>query len=522
VLASLKWHLLLGGLRGTTQQRIQTWTALGFSALFGVLAGAVLAALGRGAAVADDLLVVLLPLTVVGVGLLSAAAGVEASLDARHLANEPITRRALGAGLLAAAAVGPPSLLAGFAGAGIVAGWSGGTPRTLAVLGAVLGWWATLLLFSRTLANVLGAVATGRFRQLAQAGATAAALAVWLGSQLAVRDAEGWTPQRWERLADLAATTPPGQLGRAVAATDAADAALHLLLGVSWLPLLLAAVVWSTGRLAAAAPRPGGGPTRRARGGVPQPLLRRVLPDSPAGVLARRTIRTKVRTPRQAVNTATALCVGAGVFLLGPVLGGGAVDPRVVILGGLLHVAVLFDGNNAFGMDGPAMWVEVAAGADAATLVRAKVLSSLTVMALPALVLPVGLAALSGGWAWLPVAWLVGAGALAASAGVAVLSATVAPFAMPDSPNPLAAGDTGQGCLAGLMLSVCVVSLAVVSAPVAVAVLLASSRSVGLTVLAAAAAPVLGAAVLWGTGSLAERALRGREAEMVERVTPSR
>jgi hypothetical protein len=168
------------------------------------------------------------------------------------------------------------------------------------------------------------------------------------------------------------------------------------------------------------------------------------------------------------------------------------------------------------------MWVEVAAGADAATLVRAKVLSSLTVMALPALVLPVGLAALSGGWAWLPVAWLVGAGALAASAGVAVLSATVAPFAMPDSPNPLAAGDTGQGCLAGLMLSVCVVSLAVVSAPVAVAVLLASSRSVGLTVLAAAAAPVLGAAVLWGTGSLAERALRGREAEMVERVTPSR
>ena len=57
----------------------------------------------------------------------------------------------------------------------------------------------------------------------------------------------------------------------------------------------------------------------------------------------------------------------------------------MVIVGGVLHFAVLFDGNNAFGMDGPAIWCEVAAGADGGVLVRGKVMSSLMVMTLPAL-----------------------------------------------------------------------------------------------------------------------------------------
>ena len=37
------------------------------------------------------------------------------------------------------------------------------------VLAAVLAWWVTLLLFSRTFANLLGALATGRLQQVAQA-----------------------------------------------------------------------------------------------------------------------------------------------------------------------------------------------------------------------------------------------------------------------------------------------------------------------------------------------------------------
>lgn len=524
-LCRLKWSLLRGGLRGSTQQKFQTWLSVVMSVVIGGLGLAVLAAVGRGITTADEVIVLLLPVSVVGVGLLSSATGVESTIDARHLASEPIGRWSLGVGLLAAAAVGPPALLAVLAGVGIMAGWAnGGIVGLVLVVLAVAGWWVTLLVTSRTLTNVLGVVATTRFRQFAQAGATLSALVVWLAAQLLARDASGWG-ERWDPLVAAAAWTPPGQLGLAIAEADRpGTAVVHLLLGLSWLPLLVWASVATTERLARSSPRPGGGGGRRRRTSVPG--LRKGftswLPSGPAGAIATRTIRTKFRTPRQAVNTFTALAVGAGVFLIGPVLDSGSPDPRIVLVGGLLHFAVLFDGNNAFGMDGPSIWMEIGAGADAGVLVRGKLISSLTVMALPALVLPIVLAAMSGGWVWLPASWLLAAGSLFAAAGVSIASASLAPFALPDSPNPLAAGDTGQGCVAGLMLAACMFVLGVVSAPVAVAVLLASSRSVGLTVAAAALAPLIGLATMWGGARVAQARLRGRESELITMVTPAR
>ena len=517
--------MLRGGLRGSNQQRFQTWLSVVMSVVVGALGLAVLAAIGRGVATADEVVVLLLPVSVIGVGLLSSATGVESTIDARHLASEPIGRWSLGVGLLAAAAVGPPAVLAGLVGLGIVIGWAaGGVLGVLVVALAVVAWWTTLVVVSRTATNLLGVLATTRFRQVAQAAATLSALVSWLAVQLIARDTSGWG-DRWDPLVRLAAWTPPGQLGRAMAEADRpVVATLHLLAGISWLPLLVWASVATTERLARSSPRPGGGGSRR-RGSSVAGLRKGYtswLPSGPAGAIATRTIRTKFRTPRQAVNTFTALAVGAGVFLIGPVLDGGTPDPRIVLVGGLLHFAVLFDGNNAFGMDGPALWMEVGAGADAGVLVRGKVMSSLSVMAVPAFVLPVVLAAMSDGWVWLPASWLLAVGSVLAASGVSVASAALAPFALPDSPNPLAAGDTGQGCVAGLMLGVCMFVLVVVSAPVAIAVTLASDRSVGLTVLAAAAAPLVGAATMWGGASLARARLRGREAELVTMVTPAR
>ena len=237
--------------------------------------------------------------------------------------------------------------------------------------------------------------------------------------------------------------------------------------------------------------------------------------------VAARTILTKVRTPRQAVNTVTALAVGAAVYLLAPVLGT-AVDSRLVIMGGAIHFAVLFDGNNAFGVDGPAIWSEVLAGADGRTLVRAKVRSSLLVMIGPGLVLPVALAAMTGGWHWIPAGWLVAVGSVSAAAGVAVLSAVLAPFALPDSPNPLAGGDTGQGCLAGIMLTASVIALAVVTAPVAIGIYLASEVSAPVATAVSLSAPLAGVAAMWAGVELATARVHGYEAELTARVTPGR
>ncbi len=523
-IGSLKWRLLLGGLRGTTGQRIQSMLAIIVSAVIGVFACAALWGLGVSDrdGIGSDVVVVLLPAAVFGIGLVSAATGVESSLDPRNLATEPLGRWQLGVGVLVAAAIGPPSLLAVLTGTGVIAGWSvGGLSAVVIVVASVIAWWVTLLLFSRTFANVLGAMATGRLQQVAQVAAALSALAAWVVVQVVARDTEAWTQQRWDTLSGFARWTPPGQLGMAIAgAGNPSSALLHLLLGVSWLPVLLALSVWSTHRLALSAPRPGGGGEVRRRRNLPD-LVRPLLPRGPVGAIAERTLRTKVRTPRQAVNTISALAIGAGVFLIGPVLDP-EVDPRIVLVGGVLHFAVLFDGNNAFGMDGPAIWAEVYAGADARTLVRGKVVSSLVVMTAPAMVLPVVLAVLTGGWQWVVAGWLVAVGSVLGAAGVAVASATLAPVAMPDSPNPLAAGDTGQGCIAGLALTACMTVLVITSMPVALGLFVASSSSAAWATVVALAAPLVGIGVLWGSMALAVARLSGNEDRLIELVTPAR
>ncbi|MHB1137782.1 MAG: hypothetical protein ACYC2O_02425 [Microthrixaceae bacterium] len=525
-LARLKWRLLRGGLRGRGQQKLQVLLSVVLSAAFGLVAMGAFAAIGRGSADADAILVVVLPVLTLVVGLLSAAAGVEATIDARHLASEPLTRTELGVGLLGAAVVGPPALLALLAGSGILLGWTAGAGvvGVALVALAVAGWWATMLLLSRTLANLLGAWATGRFRQIAQAMATGSALLVWLLVQLVSRDARNWDAGRWDRLAEVARWTPPGQLGAAAVTTDRpALAVVHLLLGLLWLPLLAWANVVSTERLALSSPRPGAGGRRmRSTAAGLRSGIAAWLPRGPVGAVAARTVRTKLRTPRQAVNTVTALVIGAGVFLIGPVLDGGVADDRLVLVGGLLHFAVLLDGNNSFGFDGPALWMEIQAGADASVLARSKAWASIAVMSAPAVLLPLALAAMSGGWRWVPAAWMLACGALLAASGVSVATAALAPVAVPESPNPLASGDTGQGCMAAVMLSLGLVVLGVASAPIAIPVVFASGSSVGWTMLAALTAPLLGIAMLRGGVALATARLRGREAELVQKVTPAR
>ncbi len=525
-LASLKWALLLGAVKGSTQQRLQVAISTLLSVLFGLSACGLLWVLGDGqqSGNADLLIILILPVTSLGVGLLSAATGVEATIDARHLGTEPLTRAELGVGLLGTAVIGPPGLLALLAAVGMFLGWRTGDPAdTVILVLAVVGWLLTMLLLSRTFANVLGAWATGRFRQLAQAGATLAALLAWVAVQVIANDPGSWDHERLVKLSNIARWTPPGQLGVAISTTgEPLSAALHLLIGFSWLPLLVWASIASTNRLVLTSPRPGsdGRRMRTASAGLRTSFP--FMPSGMVGAVAVRTLRTKIRTPRQAVNTITALVVGAGVFLIGPLLSGGIVDGRLVMLGGVLHFAVLFDGNNSFGVDGPALWMEIQAGADARVLARAKALSSVVVMTVPSILIPVALAAMSGGWQWLPAAVLLGVGSVLAAAGVSVATASIAPVAMPDSPNPLASGDTGQGCLAGITLALGILVLSVVSAPIFVGVMIASSRSALLTTVVALSAPLLGLGMLAAGAKLAEWRIAGREPELVQHVTPAR
>lgn len=527
VLMSLKWNLLRNGLTGRMQLRVQTWLSLVTSVLLGLFGFAALAGLGRSMLNGDLLIVIVIPVMVFGIALLSAAAGVEVTIDVRNLATEPIGPHRLGTATLAAAVIGPPAILAGLSGGGLFVGFTVGASWTgrLVVAAVVVGWWATLLLCSRTAANVLGMLAHGRTRHVAQTLAAFAAIGMWLGSQLAFQAIQGWDRHQWLDLARVFAWSPPGQLGRAlaVASSDPAAGSVHLLLGVLWLPVLWWIHGVSTGRLAIAPPGVGAGGRRIRTGdaGVRAGVLR-ALPPGRATAVGARTLRTKARTPREAVNTVVALFLGMGALLVAPLLNGSGGDGRYVLTAGLLHFAVLFESSNAFGFDGPALWMEVAAGADGGVLARGKAVSSLVTMALPAALLVAGLAVVHRGWSWAPAGALLAAGSVMMATGASVLSAAAAPFAVPESPNPFAAGDAGQGCLASTVLLIEMVVLGVISLPMAGAVFWASTVSPAMTALVSLVVPAVGALVLFAGIRLATGILRGREDLLVAKVTPAR
>lgn len=523
-IASLKWALLLGGAKGTFASKVQLLISVTLSLVFGVSALIMFATIGGFEDVADDALIVVLAVTALGVGLLSAATGVEASLDPRQLGSEPLSATQLGFGMLLAATVGPPSILAALSGVGLFIGWrTGAVSHDLMILAVIIAWWLTLLLFSRTTANVLGMWATGRFRQLAQASATISALVGWLLVNFISGNQNRWNAEGLGVVAKAAKFTPPGQLGVVVTGSGS-ERYLAFVLGISWLPLLAWASVRSTHRLITVPPVVTDGRSMKTGAkGLQRRLsfVSRISPG-PVGAVARRSIMTKIRTPRQAVNTVTALVVGGGVMVLGPIFDGGLQDSRAVMLGGLLQFAVLFDGNNAFGVDGPALWAEVEAGASGPALVRAKVLTSIVTIGPFAVAIPVVLAAMGNGWAWLPAALLVAFGSIVSASGIAVLTASLAPVAMPASANPLAAGDTGQGCVASLMLALGILALVVLAAPFAVMIYFVSERSVLLGTLVAAVAALAGVGAMWVAIKGADNRLSGHEAALVDMVAPRR
>lgn len=524
---SLKWNLLWNGLTGRMQLRVQTWMSIVTSLVLGLFGFAALAGLGGSINNGDLLVVILLPVLVAGVALLSAAVGVESTIDVRNLATEPLGGQRLGAAALAAAVVGAPAILAGLSGLGLYVGFThqGGWGSRVVVALAVAGWWATLLLCSRVGANLLGVLAHGRTRHVAQTLAALAAITLWLGGQFGLQAIQQWDRARWERLADLFAWTPPGQLGRALAtaATDPAAGAMHVVAGVLWLPVLVWIHGVSTGRLAVAPPRVGADDRRVTTGeaGLRAGVLR-FLPDGQATEIAVRTVRTKMRTPREAVNTILALLLGMGALVIGPLIGGTVSDGRFVLTAGMLHFAVLFESSNSLGFDGPPLWSEIAAGADGGVLIRGKAVASLITMTPAAAVLVVVLAAVHGGWNWVPAGLMLAAGSVMMATGASVLSAALAPFAVPDSPNPFASGDAGQGCLASAVLLVNLIVLGMVSVPIAGLVYWGSTVSTAMTTAVSVSGPLIGAAVMFGGIRLATGALRGREVELIARVTPAR
>ena len=241
--------------------------------------------LGRGAAIAADLIVVLLPAVVLGVGLLSAATGVEST------STPAISRRSPSdAGPSASGCSLPP-----WSAPGAARGAGGRRDRRWLVTVRRVHAVVVVLGVARVVGDA--AVVQPDAREPARRGGHRTVPAVRAGrghdvrpGRLAVDAADrpatprAGTPQRWATLADLARLTPPGQLGEAIARPDRpATAWVHLLLGIE-----LAAAAGVGERDEHRASRAVLAPTRRWRPAARRErsirsgrLLGRFLPTSP-------------------------------------------------------------------------------------------------------------------------------------------------------------------------------------------------------------------------------------------------
>ena len=397
----------------------------------------------------------------------------DASLDPSRLALLPLRPGELVTGLSLAACVGVAPLCTLVALVGAVVGFATLGPGVVLVVAAVLVQFALCIVGSRALLTALSRqLRSRRARDLVIVLVSVTALGFNLALQVGARLAE-----RLER-ADLEALRP---LARAL----------------GWLPTGLAAralVDASQGRLAAAAAELAGAALavvalgwwwwrsldrvlttaepaarRRARqpaGLFPRPL-RRLLPADQRGAVAAKELRYLARHPRLRVAWVVSCLLGLALVVFVAVTDG-LRHPWMVLAS--LAMAFLASQNslNQFGFDGPAYWTQVAAGADPRGDLTGRNLASLLSGMVTTAVLSLLLAAVTGGWLYVPVALCLGLGVLGLSLGVADVVSVRFAYPLPeDASNLWAVQGTGQGCLVGVVQMVAFAVQSVLVAPLA-------------------------------------------------------
>jgi ABC-2 type transport system permease protein len=161
--------------------------------------------------------------------------------------------------------------------------------------------------------------------------------------------------------------------------------------------------------------------------------------------------------------------------------------------------------------------MNVAAGGDPAADLRGKNLAIAVLGAVLVAAEALGLAVLSGGWAYLPAAVFLGAAAIGVALGVANQASVLAPYPVTDTATNL--WGNNAGCLTALTGLVAMATTVVLLGPIvaAVAVSLAAWRP-GLIVVAAGA--VFYGYLLWRLGcGIAAKRLRNRQIEVLQAVS---
>jgi ABC-2 type transport system permease protein len=445
----------------------------------------------------------------------------DASLDPSRLALLPLAPRELVAGLSLAACVGVAPLCTLVALGGAVVGFGTLGPGLVLVVAAVLVQFALCIVGSRALLTALSRqLRSRRARDLVIVLVSVTALGFNLALQVGARLAE-----RLER-SDLEALRPAarvlGWLPTGLAARALVDGGQGRLLAataeLAGAALAVAALGWwwwrSLERVLTTAEPAARSRSRQPAGLFPRPL-RRLLPPDQRGAVAAKELRYVARHPRLRVAWVISCLLGLALVVF-VAISDGLRHPWMVLASMSMAFLAAQNSLNQFGFDGAAYWTQAVAGADPRGDLVGRNLASMATGLLTTAVLAVALAAVTGGWLYVPVALCLGAGVLALSLGMADVVSVRFAYPLPeDATNLWAVQGTGQGCLVGVVQLAAFAAQGVLVAPLAAVVVAGLVAWTPALVLVCPLAIAYGL-FLWRVGlGLGASWLRGHQPELL-------
>ena len=450
------------------------------------------------------------------------AMGVSEAIGPEHLKPFPLTRRQQVAGLLTAALIGPAPLSAALALAGVVVGVARATAAalpTVVAFGSVSVYLIGALAASRLPSVLLSRVLSSRRgRVAALALASLLGVAVY-GMQFVLRAVHRLSNDALDRLAGVARWLPPGALGRSLglaALGRTAAAAASLAVGTAGVVVIFG--VWSIAMRRQLGLAPTSAVARRNPTAAPLfDGLSAALPRSSIGAVAARELRYQVRDPRRRVQALTALVMGLVWPVVNNLQSSQGRDATVLFATAACWL-VVFGATNQFGLDGRAAWFDLSSTTAPRRLFIGRNLALFVPGFVAAGVACIVLASLTGGWSYVPAALAVSAAGTIAGLGGANVASVVAPLPVPEG-NPLKSGNTGQGCVAGLLYGAALALLTALLAPLVIGIAVERSSPVRCLLVGAAGVPY-GVLVWWVLTSIAARALRRRVPEVIRAIDP--
>lgn len=527
----LKLRLIANGFRRGWQHVLGTVVATLYALPVAVVVAVGVAVLGRRA----DLDTVAGPVVVLGFCLVwllwivgpIVAFGMDETLDPGRLRLLPLGRRQLMTGLLAASAVGIGPLATLLALSGVVGGFAPAGPGALVVVAAVVGLFVLCITSARAVTTALSRrLSSRRGRDVLTFAAAVIGLAfAGIGQlpNLLLRQADGDDGAErmlalLDTLAGPASVLPPAWPARAVTAAAAGD----LLAGLAWLAATAAAVAafawWWTIALERSAETGAGEATSQTLGADLYPPLVRWLPRNRLGAGVAKDLRYAWRVPQLRVQHLISVALLVPLLVVAGVTG--VSEPALVLASPVIVVYLAMASLNQFGADRGAVWMLDTTGPRWRTDLVAKSATGL-VLALPSVVVAaVVLAALTGGWLYVPVALVVAVGVHAVTSAVGVVVSVYAPFPLPDSGSNVFLANAGAGCSAVVLQFVALTVEGLLLAPIGIGLFVAFTVAPPLVAAVAAGSLALGG-VVWSVGlGIATKRLDRAGPEFVTALSP--